>query len=216
MKAVDQSFQEHGKQGVAAKESPIPGAGDLKQYSPSKLLQSIKSAHVTGRLEVRGQGTAVVYMQDGLPVDATASDAVGDDAIIELLTWTEGQFVFEPRVLRNNQTVHQSLESLLAQATRLSERITYLAKAGMKPTSTLVPKSPNLTELEFIQRISASKPEDVAALGKFYQGLNGRQTIDEIGRLMQMSRNQLMQSIYHLVVCDLVAIGTVTATPQAF
>jgi Domain of unknown function (DUF4388)/Diguanylate cyclase, GGDEF domain len=218
MMSVDKSFQEQAKaERAPTRESPIPGVGELSKYPPAKLLQSIRTAKVTGRLEVRGpQSTAVVYMQDGLPVDATASDAVGDDAIIELLTWKTGHFVFEARVLRNNQTVHQSLESLLAQAMQLSERITYLANAGMKPSSTLLPKNPNLSELDFVKKVAASKPADVATLGKFYRSLNGRQTIDETGRLMQLSRNQLMQAVYHLVLSDVVTIGSVSSAPQPF
>jgi hypothetical protein len=218
MMSVDKSFQEQAKaERAPTRESPIPGAGELAKFPPAKLLQSIKAAQVTGRLEVRGpQSSAVVYMQDGLPVDANASDSVGDDAIIELLTWKTGHFVFESRVLRNNQTVHQSLESLLAQAMQLSERITYLANAGMKPSSTLLPKNPNLSELEFVQKVAASKPVDVATLGKFYRSLNGRQTIDEAGRLMQLSRNQLMQAVYHLVLSDVVTIGSVSTAPQPF
>ena len=80
MASVDRSFQEQAKSERApTRESPVPGVGELAKFPPTKLLQTIRSAKVTGRLEVRGpQSTAVVYMQDGLPVDATASDAVGD------------------------------------------------------------------------------------------------------------------------------------------
>jgi hypothetical protein len=218
MLSVDKSFQDQAKaERAATREDAIPSTGELTKFPPAKLLQTIRAAKVTGRLELRSaQSTAVVYMQDGLPVDATASDAVGDDAIIELLTWSTGQFVFEPRVLRNNQTVHLSLESLLAQAMQLSERITYLAEAGMKPTSMLVPKNPNITEMEFLQKVAAGKPSDVALLGRFYHNLDGRQTVDESGRLMALSRNQLMQAVYHLVLSDLVAITNATTTPQPF
>lgn len=131
----------------------VPKQGDIAKMSLNELLEVIAKEKATGKLEVRNrENLAVVYLQDGKPVDATASDAEGDDAIIELLTWREGQFLFEARVLRNAHTVHQTIDALMAQSRQLAERTHYLKEAGMMSISGLVPKRPNITDLEFVQK----------------------------------------------------------------
>ena len=119
-------------------------------------------------------------------------------------------------MLRNNQTVHQSPESLLTRATQFSDRMSYLIDAGMKPSSVLFSRFIHLSEMEFVERVSSSKPTDIATLKKFYQSLGGWKTIDELGRLLQLSPNQLMNAIYFLLISDLISISNSGVTPEAF
>lgn len=186
----------------------IPDSGDLKKHMMPGLLQSITSAKMTGKLEVRNnQITATVYVQNGLVVDATAVDLVGDDALIELLTWKEGQFAFEPRVLRNSHTVHQTIEALVLQSQQLGVCMTYLREKGMKDTSTFLPKFSNLPELQFIQKAVPGAPTDGGTLLKFYRLLDGQQAVDELQRATQMSRVLIILIIHHLIANGLVVIS---------
>ncbi len=215
--AVQQVAQRHAEDAKTSSTPTVPTTGDISTLPLDELLRAITSAKMTGKLEVRNkEATALVYVQDGQPVDATASDAEGDDAIIELLTWREGQFVFESRVLRNSHTVHQTIDSLVSQSKQLSERTNYLKEAGMLSTSTLLPKRPNLTDLEFIQKAARGAPMNVEFMTKYYRGLNGKQTIEDMVRSMQMSRIQVVNLIYHLMTNDLIKISNEVVKPKPF
>jgi hypothetical protein len=207
-------FMGKGEASDPAKPAPqvhtpgIPSSGSIDQYPLDQLLQILKTHKLTGKLEVRNdQATALLYVRDGLPIDATASDTEGDDAIVELLTWKVGQFTFEPRVLRNSHTVHQPIESLLAQSKTLSERTIYLHNAGVKPTSTLSPKDANLTEEQFNQRGGRGAPVSPSEMFKFYRGLDGKQTIEQMLHSLQIPRVQLIHLIYHLAINGLIKIN---------
>jgi len=185
----------------------VPTTGDIAKTPLDQLLNGLKTAKMTGKLELRaGQNTALLFVKDGLPVDATASDTEGDDALVELLTWRTGQFVFEPRVLRNSHTVHQPIESLVAQSKQLSERNDYLTKAGMRPNSSLTQKETSLPDAEFVQKAGRGAPVGIDELTKFYRGLNGKQMIDEMLHSGLYPRVQLINMIYHLLINGLIKI----------
>ncbi|CAN5642234.1 hypothetical protein BH10CYA1_BH10CYA1_13940 [soil metagenome] len=211
---------------VASQTEPAPAAepvltfptqGDISTLPLDQLLRKIIESKITGKLEVRNQETtALVWVQDGLPVDATASDAEGDDAIIELLTWREGQYIFEPRVLRNSHTVHQSMDALVSQSRQLSERTHYLKDAGMLFTSTLLPKRTNITDLEFVQKAAQKAPMNVEFMNKFYRMLDGKQTVEEMIRAFQLSRIQIVGLIYHLLTNDLIKVSNEVVKSKPF
>ncbi|MFN8553519.1 MAG: DUF4388 domain-containing protein [Candidatus Obscuribacterales bacterium] len=196
---------------------PFPREGDIGSLPLDELLRKIVESRVTGKLEVRNKNaTALVWVQDGSPVDATAGDAEGDEAIIELLTWRDGQYLFESRVLRNTHTVHQSIDALLSQSRQLSERTHYLKEAGMLFSSTLLPKRTNITDLEFVQRAGHQAPLNVEFMNKFYRMLDGKQTIEEMIRAFQLSRIQIITLIYHLLTNDLIKISNPAVKSKQF
>jgi hypothetical protein len=195
----------------------FPKLGDLKDLPLDQLLHKIIEAKTTGKLEVRNQDAmALVWVQDGMPVDATAGDAEGDEAIIDLLTWKDGQYSFEARVLRNSHTVHQSIDALLSQSRQLSERTHHLKEAGMLFSSTLLPKRTNITDLEFVQRAGPKAPMNVEFMNKFYRMLDGKQTIEEMIRAFQLSRIQIITLIYHLLTNDLIKISNPAVKSKDF
>lgn len=197
-----------GGNGAQVISQALPSSGDIAKFPLDQLLDALKAAKMTGKLEIRHYNTtALLYVRDGMPIDATTSDTEGEDAIIELLTWKEGQFTFEPRVLRNSHTVHQPIESLSAQSKQLAERMTYLSTSGMHPNSALIPKSPGLTDLEFVQKAARGAPMDVEEMKKLYRSLDGKKTMEELLRSMRCPRVQLINVLYHLVINGLVGIS---------
>ncbi len=195
----------------------FPKQGDLKDLSLDELLRKIIQSRTTGKLEIRNDNsTALVWVQNGQPVDATAGDAEGDEAIIELLTWRDGQYFFEPRVLRNSHTVHQTMDALMTQSRQLSERTHYLKKAGMLFSSTLLPKRTNITDLEFVQRAGPQAPMNVEFMNKFYRMLDGKQSVEEMLRAFQLSRIQVITLIYHLLTNDLIKISNQAVKSSQF
>jgi GGDEF domain-containing protein len=190
-------------QNLSSDLGEIAPRGELESISITRLIREITSRKLTGKLEVSSMNDlAIVYIQDGIPVDATAGDAVGDEAMIELLTWGSGQYSFESRVLRNSHTVYQSIESLLAQSRQLSEQVSYLQGAGMLPTSTLIADPANSIRPDF----SADGSIDKESLEGFFQALDGRHSIEDMLRTLQISRIKIVYLIYTLATQNLVRI----------
>lgn len=187
--------------------SRIPRDGDLKESPMTTLLELIFDDKGTGRLDVRNSDLiATVFIQDGFPVDATAGDVVGDEAMIELLTWQEGTFNFEPRVLRNNHTVYESIESLVKQSKQLAERTNHLKEAGMSSTSIILALNPDIQEEEFVERVSKDPPCEINAIAKVFCSLDGKLSVEEMRRSLSISRIQLVHIIYHLLKNNLIKI----------
>ena len=184
----------------------IPREGSI-QGSSGELLREILRSGVTGRLDIRsGDLTATVFVNEGVPIDATANDVQGDEAMIEMLTWKDATFSFEPRILRNKHTVHESIESLIEQSKQLTDRIAYLKDAGMLPSSTVMPTNPMISQGDFIARAQDNPPADIDTISRVYCSLDGKRTFEELCRFLHLSRIQLVNIIFHLTIKELVRI----------
>ncbi|HEY9774668.1 MAG TPA: DUF4388 domain-containing protein [Planktothrix sp.] len=193
-------------------QAAVPESGDIAKTPVLQLLQMITSAKLTGKLEVRSDNsTGLVYIQDGRLVDATTSGVEGDEGIIELLTWNEGQFIFEKRVLRNSPTVSQNIDTLVAQSKLLSEHQQYLKEKGIQPNSLVQPVHKDISETELLQRLERV-PLNIVELCQLFRTLDGNQTFDEIAGSNSISRIQLVHMLYHLMVNDLIRL---TSKPTA-
>lgn len=193
---------------LSSREGPIPKEGSVGPGSIAGLLHDIARAGDTGRLDVRcNDSIATVFIQDGRPIDATANDIVGDEAIIELLTWPEVTFTFEHQLLRGNQTVSETIESLVAQSTLLTDRTNRLKELGMLPTSTYLPMISMLSQADFLARVQENCPCDPDTISRVYCSLDGKRTFDELCRFLHLSRIQLLHIIFHLYIKEVIKIA---------
>lgn len=193
---------------LSAREGPIPREGTIEPGSVAQLLQDIARSGDTGRLDVRCNNLmATVFIQDGRPVDATANDVIGDEAIIELLTWQEGSFTFEHQLLRSNQTVSEPIESLVAQSRLLSDRTDRLKELGMLPTSTFLPLTTMLSQADFLARVQENCPCDPDTISRVYCSLDGKRTLEELSRFLHLSRIQMVNIVFHLYIKEVIKIA---------
>jgi diguanylate cyclase (GGDEF)-like protein len=184
----------------------VPREGSLKGNSGS-LLRELLQAGVTGQLNIRsGDLAATVFVNEGIPIDATANDVQGDEAVIEMLTWKDVTFNFEPRILRNNRTVYESIESLLEQSQQLTNKIAYLKDVGMLPSSTVMPTNTMISQADFLARAQDNSPADIDTVSRVYCSLDGKRTFEELCRFLHLSRIQLVNIIFHLTIKELVKI----------
>lgn len=193
---------------LSSREGPIPREGSIEPGSVAQLLHDIARAGDTGRLDVRCNDlVATVFIQSGKPIDATANGVVGDEAIIELLTWQEGSFTFEHQLLRGNQTVCETIETLVAQSTLLSDRTNRLKELGMLPTSTFLPMITMLSQGDFLARVQENCPTDPDTISRVYCSLDGTRTFEELCRFLHLSRIQLLHIIFHLYIKEVIKIA---------
>lgn len=184
----------------------IPREGSV-QGNSGELLREIARSGVTGRLDIRsGDLSATVFVNEGVPIDATANDVHGDEAMIEMLTWKDVTFSFEPRILRNKHTIHENIETLLEQSRQLTDRIAYLKDAGMLPSSTVMPTNTMISQGDFLARAQDNPPADIDTISRVYCSLDGKRTFEELCRFLHLSRIQLVNIIFHLTIKELVRI----------
>lgn len=94
-------------------------AGTFDSMNPFELLQTLNFNQKTGTLEVfTPDNDAIVCFQDGNPTWAEAGSVLGDEALLQMLTWSSGEFNFQPQLEEQGRNVENSMTNLLLEAGR--------------------------------------------------------------------------------------------------
>lgn len=194
-------------------EPPHPGAkatleGDLKNLQVPSLLQSINLAAMTGRLDVRSRVEyCEVFFQEGIPIHCTLKETVGDTALVELITWTIGEFRFWPDITTTDRSVNKRLDSVLMEGVTLLDQSKYLDTAGLKLESCLLKKNTMISEEEFAQRLSKGAPISLEQQLDFYELIDNRNTLfDLLRKRGTVNKTEWVPILFNLVSCGLVQI----------
>jgi len=193
-------------------DPPRPGLratleGDLKNLQVPNLLQSINLAKMTGRLDVRNRAeSAELFFHDGIPLHAKIKDTVGDSAVIELITWSAGEFRFWPDEVTQDRSVNKRLDSMLMEGVALLDQNKYLETAGLKLESCLVKKNSMISEEEFSARVAKGAPIGLEQQLDFYELIDNRNTLFDLLRNRPMAKVDWVPILFNLVSCGLVQI----------
>lgn len=193
-------------------EPPRPGAkatleGDLKNLQVPNLLQSINLAKMTGKLDIRTKAeNAEVFFQEGIPLHCALKEVKGDAALIELITWTNGEFRFWPEEVTADRSINKRLDSMLMEGVALLDQSKYLDTAGLKMESCLVKKNAMISEDEFAARLSKGAPIDLEQQLDFYELINNKDTVFDLLRKRPMTKTEWVPILFNLVSCGLVQI----------
>ncbi len=106
------------------KQASRPGViqGRLEEMSMIDLLQSLEMGQKSCRLVVqRGSERAELYFASGQCRDAKINDLAGDDAVLKVVLWTEGEFEidFNAASASTAITTTRTTTGLLMEAMRL-------------------------------------------------------------------------------------------------
>ena len=93
--------------------------GDLVDLTLPTLLQALarESSTVTLRLQ-RGTDQGALHFNEGALIHATRGELVGDDAVLDLLGWSEGRF----RIMRDPDRQPRTVTGRLTQAIKRGDR----------------------------------------------------------------------------------------------
>jgi hypothetical protein len=112
--------------------------GDLTRLPVEALLQSITASKMTGKLECKNTEKSIsVFFEDGNPKNAYTGSVIGEEAVIELMTWKEGLFSFFPNQTIEERTIIKPITALLLEAATLTDFSVFLDKAGLTGESIL-------------------------------------------------------------------------------
>lgn len=100
----------------------LPESGSLRDTPIRSLIQRFVASKATGRLLVdQGTVTSEVFFTDGEATHAKSihsiykdRDMTGDSVVVDLLTWTQGDYKFQNGYPAATRTVHSSIEDLFA------------------------------------------------------------------------------------------------------
>jgi GGDEF domain-containing protein len=182
--------------------------GNLATMQLPNLLQSINLGQMTGKLSIKGTaGSAILFFEEGELKHVVGPDSRGDNAILELLTWTDGKFVFVPAERTHERTVQGRLDALLMQGIALLDQNQYLKKQGLTMESYLVRTDPNLTEAAFEQAVRQGAPNDLVLQKRFYQQVDNKTTLFNILRVNPLAKADWIPILFNLISCHLATIS---------
>jgi len=100
---------EHDK---AQQNAPAPASGSdahapaqKSLETPQDILQMVSQQKLTGALHfTKGTQTAVIYVKEGTVWHAATAVLIGDDAVLEIMLWTDGECRFEESPPPPNRT----------------------------------------------------------------------------------------------------------------
>jgi GGDEF domain-containing protein len=186
--------------------------GELENMQVPTLLQSINMSKMTGRLNITHDASACnVYFHDGTPQHADSPENKGDAAIVEILTWEQGQFRFYPNEKCDDKTIKRRLDGMIMEGIALLDQVKFLNATGLNPDSLLLRKHDRITDEQFKEALSKGAPLDMAVQRKFYEMVDNRATLEDLLRRVPMTKNEWAPIMFNLMSCSLVSVGTASA-----
>lgn len=185
--------------------------GDLSNMQIPTLLQSINMSRMTGCLRLTNQGNeASIWFDDGNPVHALTAETAGDPAIVELITWEDGDFHFYPNEKTSEKTVKRRVDGLLMEGVTLLDQNKFIKDRGVKAQSYLIRTQERITEEEFRQALMKGAPLDFEKQKRFYSQIDNASTLFDVLRRMPMIKNEWVPLMFNMLACGLV---TASDTP---
>jgi hypothetical protein len=179
--------------------------GDLENMQVPNLLQSVGMNKLTGRLEIKSKADlATVWFHDGTPLHCVMRNSEGDNALIELVSWEEGQFHFFPEPKIDKKTVNKRFEFLLMEGATFQDQHNALLRHNLTMDCFLIRKHAALTEKEFEDIVNKGAPVDMALQKKIYVAVDNKSSLFEILRSAPLSKVEWVPILFNLVTCGLI------------
>lgn len=200
------SFAGSGEAASSKTETPKKAglSGDLSLVQVTNLLPSMQMARMTGKLTFENAHCRThVYFEDGAPVHAYSEEEEGQDALLEVLTWKEGHFKFQPKEAAPKKTVDQPLDTLMLKGVKIIDCANFLAAAGIDADTLLDKKQTSLSKQQFDEVVTSSKL-DTTLLKKLYDRFNAANTVAEAARGLGLPRSKWAGLVAQLLKLDLI------------
>ncbi|PWU01857.1 MAG: hypothetical protein C5B53_02370 [Candidatus Melainabacteria bacterium] len=194
-------------------EPPRPEAkatlqGDLQQVAINNLLLSISQSQLSGRLDIRTRTEkSEVYFAEGKAIHCTVKETIGNNALIELVSWRSGEYRFWDGERTSLKTINKEIEALIGQGLAIVDQARYLDNNGLRPESCLVKRSAMISEDELKDRLSKGVPFDLDEQVDFYATIDNRKPLFELLKERPISKSAWVPILFNLVSMGLVQIS---------
>ena len=182
--------------------------GNLTEKPLTELLLHLSEEHFTGRVRLEREGqSAVMFLLDGLPVDASHGEARGNMALMELFLWQDGHFKITPSKVGSNRSVTWPLETIMQNKAHLTALVEDLESAGVFSTSTFKQTCPQLTQEQFQTALGDKTSINLDTLKLLYQQMDGRKTLADFESLNFFPKYILLRCLNYLMSRNLICIS---------
>lgn len=186
--------------------------GDLTRLPVEALLQSITASKMTGKLECKNKEKSIsVFFEEGNPKNAYTGATIGEEAVIELMTWKEGLFSFFPNHTIEERTIIKPITALMLEAATLTDFSVFLDKAGLTGESILARTVSALSEAEFEEKLARAVPIEMIKQKKFYQIVDNKTSLSELIERYKYNRSTWLPLVYNMVSSGILTILKPTA-----
>lgn len=197
--AADQLAETFGRvEGKHTAEASFEG--EIANQSLANVIPGIVEKKMTGRLLVSQTGDgAEVYFREGVPVHATCGRAIGNGALVELLSWESGKYAFYNGEEPVHETIQKPLEEMMTEGAQLLEQGRFLQDRNILSKSRLMRKQSDLSEAALADATKSGAPVSPSLQWNLYLSINGNSTLEQILDNNPMSKAQWVPIVYNLV-----------------
>ncbi|MDP3509063.1 MAG: DUF4388 domain-containing protein [Candidatus Melainabacteria bacterium] len=182
--------------------------GNLSEKPLIDLLLHLSEEHFTGRVRLEREGqSAVMFLVDGVPVDASHGEARGNMALMELFLWQDGHFKITPSKVGSNRSVTWPFEIIMQNKAHLTALVDDLESAGVFDTSTFKQTCPQLTQEQFLTALGDKTSINLDTLKLLYQQMDGRKTLADFESLNLFPKYILLRCLNYLMSRNLIFIS---------
>jgi hypothetical protein len=187
--------------------------GSITELPVPDIIQLVSVSGKTGMFTlVRGSERGYIYLRNGQMVHARLGDLTGEEAIYALAIWASGDFQFTPNEEPDATTIEKSNTSLLMEAARRLDEWKVLSR-----------KIPGVDYIPVLILRDTAEPVTLSPVEwNVVTRIDGKKTIDELARAVQLSSFETSKVLYGLITSGLVEMrsrdtaraGTGTTAPQ--
>jgi len=173
--------------------------GDLSEKPITYLLQAAAYYEATGHLYV-GTGAFYIKVQFGLgkPVNATSSLVKGEEAVIDLFTWSSGQLVFELGKQPESVNILETSEGLIAKGEAFLANLRFLEENYINETSFLI-RSSKLSKRKLEAIVSLSSLHNAQTMLEMYGNIYGTLNLTDVAERMGIRRSEWVSAAAELL-----------------
>jgi len=180
-------------------------AGSLQKLRMDGLLQSLASSNITGKLLLStAEKKGAVFFESGRPVHCEFENDEGHQAMLELMSWSEGNFEVIDNISPPKKSITRRMESLLMESAMLTDYMQHLENMGIN-TDSVLEKIP-MTQQEFVRRMKDGVPVEIDLLRATAPLINGVNSIGTIARELAVPKSQWLPAIFNFVKVGVVRV----------
>lgn len=181
---------------------PEAFSGSLSQFKVIDIVRLLTSEGKTGILNLqRGKEKGEIYVNRGSLVHAICKDGVGEEAVFAILTWTDGNFNFNPNLTSDEKTIDKNTPSLLEEKIKQLEEWQQIKEI--------------ISSRDIVFKLSSKRAPDEVRLKhdswSVLSQVDGKKTVGDISDELKMGEYDTVRNLYQLFSSGLIEVAT---TPQ--
>lgn len=173
--------------------------GDIKDLNLIDVLQLVHIRQQTGKLAIKSSSKrGEIFFREGNPIHAIADEDISEEAIYNILSWTEGEYEFLSVEQLPDKTIQNNLHNLIMEFTRKNdeqEKIDQII-SSMDIVLKFNPEAISSTESISLQ------PKE----WKILSMVNGIRTAEEIANLCKLDLEAARKTFYRLITSGILEV----------